>query len=71
MCDYSPELQALGRQISLLVPHPSYSPVLLTQELYRGGSRRERDWEFLSRSPKGDQAKAFYCKDWGLLHLLL
>lgn len=60
---YSPELQALGRQISFLVCHSSSSPSpVLPQELYHSGSKRKGDWELLIWSPKGQPAKAFCCK---------
>lgn len=63
VCDYSPELQALGRQTSFLVRHSSSSPSpVLSQKLYHSGRKRKRDWELLTWSPKGQPAKAFCYK---------
>lgn len=63
--DYSPELRALGRQNPLLVRHPSSSaaaPCSCSRHCTTMGPEG-RETGNVTWSPKGQPAKAFYCKN--------
>lgn len=67
--DYSPELQALGRQTSLLVCHSSSSPSpVLTQKLYCSVSKRKRDGELLRQPGKDFCCKSGVCCIYCYIH---